>query len=92
MKAAHLGTLPAPVRLVSSLLGGASVFVSRTEHGPEFMVIDAVKRQVSRGGLAQRGLRGDEVVGTPMAQQAFDIVEAIWLQDQRIAGIRGNAK
>ena len=61
----------------------------RTEKGPGFMVIDATDRQVSRNALVQRGLRREEVVGTTLAAAAFDIIDTIWLQDERIAEIRG---
>jgi hypothetical protein len=62
----------------------------RTERGPEFMVIDASQRQVGEE-LAHRRLSRDEVIGTPLAKLAFDIVDAIWLQDPRIGEIRGAA-
>jgi hypothetical protein len=62
----------------------------RTERGPEFMVIDASQRQVG-AELAHRGLLRDEVIGTPLAKQAFDIVDAIWIQDPRIGEVRGAA-
>jgi hypothetical protein len=28
-----------------------------------------------------------EVIGTPLAKQAFELVDAIWLRDERIAEI-----
>ena len=31
----------------------------------------------------------DQVIGTPLAQQAFAIVDVIWLNDPRIAEITG---
>jgi hypothetical protein len=61
----------------------------RTEQGPQFMVIDATDRPIARGELVSRALRRDEVIGTPLAKQVFDIIDAIWLQDQRIEEIRG---
>ena len=60
----------------------------RTETGPAFMVIDADKRDIGKGDLAHRGLARQEVVGTSVATQAFEIVDAIWLQDERLAEIR----
>jgi hypothetical protein len=61
----------------------------RTGQGPQFMVIDATDRPIAKGELVSRALRREEVIGTPLAQQVFDIVDAIWLQDQRIEEIRG---
>jgi len=59
----------------------------RTERGPSFMVIDAESRAFARPGLAQRLLKRAEVIGTPLAQVVFDIVDAIWVQDARIGEI-----
>lgn len=50
---------------------------------PSLMVIDAHDRPVSSGGLASTGLRRDEVIGTPLAQQMFALIDAIYLQDSR---------
>jgi hypothetical protein len=52
------------------------------------MVIDADERDVARGDLANRGLRREEVIDTPRARQAFEIIDAIWLQDGRLGEIR----
>jgi hypothetical protein len=53
------------------------------------MVIDATERPIAGGELVGRALRREEVIDTPLAKQAFDIIDAIWLQDQRIEEIRG---
>ena len=53
------------------------------------MVIDATERPIAAGDLVGRALRREEVIDTPLAKQAFDIIDAIWLQDQRIEEIRG---
>jgi hypothetical protein len=63
----------------------------RTEQGPWFMVIDANEREICRNELVGRGLRREEVIGTPLAKRAFDIVDAIWQQDERIREVRGDA-
>jgi hypothetical protein len=60
----------------------------RTEQGPQFMVIDAATRPIAQGDVVGRTLRRDEVIGTPLAKQAFDIIDAIWLQDPRIEELR----
>jgi len=62
----------------------------RTDNGPSFMVINSGARPVASSDLVAKSLARDEVVGTPLAQIAFDIVDAVWLQDERIAEIVGN--
>ena len=62
----------------------------RTDNGPSFMVIDSGTRPVASSALVGKSLAREEVVGTPLAQVAFDIVDAVWLQDERIAEVVGN--
>ena len=52
-----------------------------------FMVVDAGETQLASHSLVGRALRRDEVVGTPLAQAVFDIVDYIWLHDERILEI-----
>ena len=59
----------------------------RTEDGPTFMVIDASDRPVSQSELVGEALAREAVIGTPTAKIAFDIVDAIWIQDDRIREI-----
>lgn len=59
----------------------------RTDRGPAFMVIDATTSPRARKELAARALRRDEVVGTALASQAFELVDAIWLDDGRISEV-----
>ena len=61
-----------------------------TDQGPGFMVIDATPRAVSQQELVGRGLLRDEVVGTPLSERIFELVDAIWLQDARITELTGN--
>jgi hypothetical protein len=63
----------------------------RNDQGPEFMVIDAANRPVSHEDLAGRRLRRNEVIGSPAANQSFEVVDAIWLQDCRIGELTGDA-
>jgi hypothetical protein len=64
----------------------------RTERGPEFMVIDAGSRRIAENELAGRALSRAEVIGTPLAQDVFGIVDAIWLRDGRISEVTGAAE
>ena len=59
------------------------------EARPAFMVIDAGGRPAVASGVAGRGLRRVEVVGRPIASQAFAIVDAVLAQDTRVAGLKG---
>jgi hypothetical protein len=63
----------------------------RTENGPAFMVVDASSRRAGRSDLVGTALARDEVVGTPVAKVAFDLVDAVWLQDVRIREIVDDA-
>ena len=60
-----------------------------TEDGPGFMVIDAGGRDIWKSFPHVKRFARDEVVGTPLATQAFSIVDAIWLQDGRIRELHG---
>jgi len=59
----------------------------RTDQGPAFMVIDASKRPFAPNELVGRVLRRDEVIGTTFATDAFELVDAIWLHDNRISEV-----
>lgn len=52
-----------------------------------FMVIDADETRIASHPLAGRALRREEVIDTPLAQEVFDIVDFIWLYDDRISEI-----
>jgi hypothetical protein len=57
--------------------------------GPEFMVIDGHDRPSAKSELVGRVLRRDEVVGRPIAKQAFAAVDAILAQDTRVLELLG---
>jgi len=59
------------------------------EREPQFMFIDAATRPLAHSDLVGGTLAREEVMGTPIAQQAFDIIDAIWLYDPRIKEIVG---
>ena len=54
------------------------------DNSPAFMVADAMGRPADGPELVGRALARSEVVGTPLAKQAFDLVDAIWEQDGRL--------
>jgi hypothetical protein len=61
-----------------------SLLYREPEHSPPaFMVIDAGDRPIADSELIRTALRRDEVIGTPMAEQIFALVDAVWEQDRR---------
>lgn len=50
---------------------------------PSIMVIDAADRPVGNGNLANTALTREDVIGTPLAEQVFALVDAIFEQDGR---------
>ena len=63
-----------------------------TETGPSMMVVDAETRPFSRNSLVGRALRRNEVIGTPVAQEAFAVADAILSKDERVAELLGGWK
>ena len=55
-----------------------------TEHGPEFMVIDAHGRYHADPAVATTALSRDAVLHSSIAHDAYAIVDAIWLSDSRV--------
>jgi hypothetical protein len=62
-----------------------SLAFRRTDRGPAFMVIDSAGRPVASSDLAANHLGRADVIETPVAADAFAIVDAIWLQDDRVS-------
>lgn len=52
-----------------------------------FTVLDADRKFPATDSLVGRLLSRKEVVGTPLAEEVFALVDTIWLQDQNIAEI-----
>ena len=52
-----------------------------------FMVVDANETPIASNPLVGRALAREEVVGTPLAQEVFNLVDAIWVEDTNIAEI-----
>ncbi len=62
------------------------------DSGPAMMAIDAGSRSFSQNSLVGRVLGRSDVVGTPLAQQAFAIADAVLAQDGRVAELLGSWK
>jgi len=56
---------------------------------PQFMIRDAEAKQDE---LATHALRRDQIVGTPMSAEIFEMVDAIWLDEKRIGELGGKSK
>jgi hypothetical protein len=57
--------------------------------GPAVMVIDAGDRPAVSSDLVGRALQRAEVIGRPVAERAFAIVDAVLAQDKRVAELLG---
>jgi len=55
------------------------------DSGPSFRVIDAGNRPAASSDLVGRALLRAEVIGHPVAEQAFAITDAVLAQDKRVA-------
>jgi hypothetical protein len=56
--------------------------------GGSFRVISGAGRRADSPGICGRALTREEVIGTPLAQEAFSLVDALWLTEPRIEAIR----
>jgi hypothetical protein len=64
---------------------GVSLQFQLVDGEATYRVADASARNASSASFAGRLLRRDEVIGTPLAQRSFEVVDAIWAQDRRLA-------
>jgi hypothetical protein len=52
---------------------------------PDIMVIDAKDRPMAKKtALVSRALDRDEVIGTPLAQEVFALIDEVFLHDPRV--------
>ena len=63
--------------------GVALIHREQSDGAPSLMVIDAADRPIGDGDLATTALARVEVIGTPIAEQVFALVDAIYEQDGR---------
>jgi len=50
---------------------------------PSLMVIDAADRPIGHESLTKAALAREDVIGTPLAERVFALVDAIYEQDAR---------
>jgi len=53
-----------------------------------FMVVDADQTPMSSHPLVGRALPRKSVIDTPLAKEVFDLVDAIWIEDENIAEVK----
>lgn len=66
--------------LVSDHPAIVSLEYRRSDNGPAFMFIDAGERSFARSDFAGAALARRDVIGTPLAQWAVEVVDPVWLQ------------
>jgi hypothetical protein len=62
------------------------LFVESDKFG--FMVVDADQTPISSHPLVGHAMPRASVINTPLAEEVFDLVDAIWLEDENIAEVR----
>ena len=60
----------------------------RLQSGPAFMVINAKTRPTANSTLISEALSRDGVLGTPVANEAYRICDAVYLKEPRLAWLR----
>ena len=58
------------------------------EDGGSFMVTDSEGRPANSSEICGRALKRAEIVGTPLAEEVFRLVDTIWLQDPRVVEVK----
>jgi hypothetical protein len=53
--------------------------------------VDAEKTSISSHPIIRRALSRADVIDTPLAQEVFDLVDAIWFEDENIAEVRDSS-
>ena len=56
--------------------------------GGGYMIVDSDARPANSRELCGRALKREEVIGTPFAQEAFQLVDAIWRDDPRMDEVK----
>ncbi|NPC59397.1 hypothetical protein [Caenimonas soli] len=65
-----------------------SLLYHPAQGGGSFMVIDGEGRRTDDRFLCGRALKREDVVGTPLAQEVFALVDAVWLTEPRICEVK----
>lgn len=55
---------------------------------PGLMLVDADETSIATNPLVGKALKRAEVIGTPLAEIVFEVVDAIAAQDERVAEVR----
>jgi hypothetical protein len=65
---------------------GVSLVHFENDEGPWVRVVDAGDREIANSDLVGSALARSDVIGTPLAQQVFSLIDAVYLQDARLTG------
>lgn len=65
-----------------------SLLFQPSTSGGSFNIIDSESRPANDPELCGRALTRAEVVGTPLAKEVSELIDAIWLQDPRISEVK----
>ncbi len=60
-------------------------FVEDDRHG--FSIVDADRTCIATHPLVGRALQRSDVINTPLAGEVFELIDAIWLEDENIADV-----
>lgn len=66
----------------------ASLLYRPSADGGSFMVTNARSRLPAKQEVCGRAMERAEIVGTPLAQEVFALLDALWLSDPRLAEVR----
>jgi hypothetical protein len=93
----HFPDRPANLDLVIGRWGEAaspdqrfavSLLLTLRDDRPDMLVIDAKDRPIAeKSALLGVALDRNQVIGTPLANEVFGLVDAIFLQDSRVPGL-----
>jgi hypothetical protein len=64
-----------------------SMLYQPRREGGSFMVVDSESRPANDPELCGRAMKRAEVIGTPLANEIFQLVDAVWLQDSRVSEV-----
>lgn len=68
--------------------GAVTLEYRLTDNGPRFGVVDAANRSIAKSNLIGHVFARTEVVGTPLAQHAFAVADAVLLCEGRLEEVR----
>lgn len=65
-----------------------SLLYRPSRDGGSFMVIDGQGRRPDDRSICGRAMKRDEVIGTPLAEHVFGLVDALWMTEPHLEEVR----